>query len=144
MVPLVDAAAGAAAAAPAWKEAAFSQYPRPDRGLNPPLPDMPKFSNGESVMGYSVRTHTWRYSEWVVFDHETGLANWSAPLYGRELYSHEASPVPDASFDCENTNLAEAPEHSALVANLSAVLRAGWRKQLPRARNVDQPLSAEN
>jgi arylsulfatase A-like enzyme len=141
MMPLVEhaaagAAAGAAAAAaaaavpPAWKQAAFSQYPRPDSGINP-LPGLAPFPDGEAVMGYSVRTHEFRYSEWVRFDRDAGRPDWSAPLYGRELYSHEASPVPDCSFNDESANLADAPQHAALVANLSKVLRAGWRAQLP-------------
>ena len=65
---------------------------RPDDGINP-LPGHSTFPNPESVMGYSVRTHEWRYSEWVTFDNKAGLPDWKAPLYGRELYSHEVRVV---------------------------------------------------
>ena len=41
------------------------------------------------------------------------------------------SPVPDTSFDCDNENLAMQPKYAGVVANMSSILRAGWRAQLP-------------
>ena len=116
----------------AWKRAAFSQYPRPDRGLNPLNASVPAFANEESVMGYSLRTDRYRYSEWVAFNHDTATPNWSKQ-YGRELYDHKDAPVPNASFDCENENLlASTPAAVEDIAKqLSTMLRAGWRAQLP-------------
>jgi arylsulfatase A-like enzyme len=80
-----------------WKKAAFSQYPR------------------GKVMGHSIRTDRYRYTEWA----ERGQ-----PPVGVELYDHHADPG-------ENANLAARPEHQDLVARLRAQLRAGWRAALP-------------
>ena len=119
------------AVAPArpWKRYAFSQYPRDDRGLRA-LPGFPPLQGTEAAMGYSVRSDQWRYTEWVAFNNTLALPDWTA-LYGVELYSHQASPVPDATFDYDNVNVAADPAHAALVANLSIALRAGWRAAVP-------------
>ena len=39
-----------------WKSASFSQYPR-------------MLVSGDNIMGYSLRTQTYRYTEWVYYDH---------------------------------------------------------------------------
>ncbi len=84
----------------AWKPAAFSQYPR----------------KGGKVMGYTMRTDRWRYTEWQ--DRETGEA------LARELYDHAADPQ-------ENVNAALDPGREAVVGELSARLRAGWQAARP-------------
>ena len=81
-----------------WKSAAFSQYPR------------------GPVMGVSLRTLRWRYTEWT--DHATG------DVAARELYDHAAGPR-------AVRNLAGDPEHADLVGRLSDRLRLGWRAALP-------------
>jgi arylsulfatase A-like enzyme len=83
-----------------WKKAAFSQYPR-----------------GNGVMGYSMRTDRYRYTEWQPRDR-------TQPPVGVELYDHQTHPG-------ENVNIAGLPENKTLVAQLSAQLRAGWRAALP-------------
>lgn len=40
--------------------------------------------------------------------------------------------MPNCSFNAENVNLADMPEHAALVVNLGKVLHTEWRAQLPR------------
>ena len=82
-----------------WKSAAFSQYPRN--------------TGGTQLMGYSMRTDRYRFTAW---QHRHDPAKVDA----FELYDHRADPQ-------ENTNLANRPEHKALVAELHAQLRAGWR-----------------
>ena len=82
-----------------WKSAAFSQYPR-----------------GGGIMGYSMRTDRYRYTEWQ--HRRTGEA------VARELYDHEEDPQ-------ENVNLADAGEHKDLVARLSKQLKAGWKAARP-------------
>lgn len=79
-----------------WKSAAFSQYPR------------------GKVMGHSVRTDGYRYTEWA----EPGK-----PPVGVELYDHQADPA-------ENVNIAAKPEHADLVKQLAGRLHAGWREAL--------------
>ncbi len=69
-----------------WKAAAFSQYPR-----------------GRGVMGYTLRTERWRYTEWGGGDQ------------GSELYDHEKDPR-------ERTNLASDPKYAATVAEMKALL----------------------
>ncbi len=75
-----------------WKDAAFSQYPR-----------------GGQIMGYTMRTNRYRYTEWQ--DRTTG------EVRARELYDHQADPQ-------ENVNAAESPEHANLLLQLAAQLRA--------------------
>ena len=83
-----------------WKPAAFSQYPR-ERG---------------KVMGYSIRTDRYRYTEWQDVATKKPLA--------RELYEHET----DAA---ETVNLAAKEDQAAVVKKLSEQLNAGWKQSLP-------------
>jgi len=80
-----------------WKTAAFSQYPR------------------GSVMGHSIRTDRYRYTEWA----EPG----KQPV-ARELYDHKVDPE-------ENVNAVNDPKYRAVVAELSRKLKVGWRGALP-------------
>lgn len=68
------------------KEAALTQHPRPaypEAGQNP------------EVMGYSIRTARYRYTEWKQFD--------SGEVVARELYDHQLDPH-------ENRNIAADSE----------------------------------
>lgn len=80
-----------------WKTAAFSEYPR------------------GSLLGRSLRTDRYRYTEWAEPDTE--------PV-GRELYDHRADPH-------ETVNLAADNRHGDLVARLSRQLEGGWQAALP-------------
>jgi arylsulfatase A-like enzyme len=89
-----------------WKEAAFSQYPRP---------------SGTSVkgglMGYSMRTDRYRFTQWVSrTDH--------SKIDAVELYDHKTDPQ-------ENINIAGKPENARLVKQLTAKLKAGWMEARP-------------
>lgn len=79
-----------------WKKAAFSQY-------------------RHGVMGRSIRTDRYRYTEWGDPGNE---------LKGIELYDHRTDPA-------ENVNIANLPENKDLAAGLSKMLKAGWREALP-------------
>lgn len=81
-----------------WKKAAFSQYPR------------------GRVMGYSMKTKRFRYTEWQ--DRQTG------EVMARELYDHEKDPH-------ENVNVAGELEYTPDVKRLSEMLKQGWRGALP-------------
>jgi choline-sulfatase len=81
-----------------WKQAAFSQYPR------------------GKVMGYSMRTDRYRYTEWREKD---------GKVAARELYDHQADPQ-------ENANVAERAENKDLVNSLHAQLDAGWKAAGPQ------------
>ncbi len=81
-----------------WKTAAFSQYPR------------------GKVMGHSIRTDRYRYTEWA----EAG----KEPI-ARELYDHQTDPE-------ENVNIAGMHETEAIVQELAQKLHAGWKAALPK------------
>jgi hypothetical protein len=81
-----------------WKKAAFSQYPR------------------GKVMGYTMRTERFRYTEWQ--NRKTGA------VLALELYDHNRDPQ-------ENENAADQPEYRSDVERLSRMLKAGWRSALP-------------
>eukprot|EP01048_Picozoa_sp_COSAG05_P029974 COSAG05_NODE_10158_length_580_cov_1.002079_1_plen_78_part_00 len=60
-------------------------FPQPAAGLPPFTPANGSHHN-EAVMGYSVRTDTWRYTEWVGFDPVAGKIAQPVMYYGKELY----------------------------------------------------------
>lgn len=86
-----------------WKTAAFSQYPRP--------------SGAKRLMGYTMRTDRYRFTAWVQRDDHSQID-------ALELYDHQSDPQ-------ENQNLANQPEHAALVKELKAKLFAGWKAACP-------------
>ena len=81
-----------------WKKAAFSQYPR------------------GKIMGYTIRTKRFRYTEWR--DRKT------SKVMARELYDHEKDPQ-------ENVNAVDKPEYERDVRRLARMLDQGWRGALP-------------
>ena len=94
-----------------WKLAAFSQFPR---GIRAPGQD--KDADPRRIMGYSMRTDRYRYTEWI--DESSGEA------MAEELYDHQNDPK-------ETVNVAGRAENSELVSNLRKKLRAGWTAALP-------------
>jgi uncharacterized sulfatase len=80
-----------------WKKAAFIQVAH---GRN------------RDVMGRSVRTERWRYTEWA--DGKAGV----------ELYDHDSDPH-------EFNNLAMDRKHADTVAELRQLLKGGWQKAGP-------------
>ncbi|MEA2710638.1 MAG: iduronate 2-sulfatase [Phycisphaerales bacterium] len=83
------------------KTAAFSQYPRQD----------------DKIMGYSIRTIHYRYTEWQ--------ADWKSDqpnLVARELYDHQADPR-------ETMNVVDQPQHAAAIKQLSQQLKEGRTKR---------------
>lgn len=81
-----------------WKKAAFSQFPR------------------GKIMGYSMRTDRYRYTEWRVIE--------NGKVEARELYDHQIDTD-------ENTNVVDKPENRELVAQLAKVLKDGYRSAIP-------------
>jgi iduronate 2-sulfatase len=88
-----------------WKTAAFSQFPRPW-----------SYHGEPEVMGYSMRTDRYRYTEWQDFG--------CGDVLERELYDHGVNHA-------EINNLAEEADYAGTVADLSRQLRAGWEAALP-------------
>lgn len=78
-----------------WKKAAFSQYLRPGK---------------DKVMGRSMRTDRWRYTEWVDAKDEN---------VGVELYDEINDPK-------ENVNVAGEEQNKEVITQLAKELHAGW------------------
>jgi iduronate 2-sulfatase len=81
-----------------WDGVAFTQILRP--------------GNGNPVMGRTVRTDRWRYTEWA--GGEAGV----------ELYDHAVDPR-------EFTNLATAPQHREVRATLRGLFEGKARSSVP-------------
>ena len=77
-----------------------------------------------TIMGYSMQTSQYRYTEWIQFDHNTQKGNWSN-VHARELYLDQK----------EDRNVASLSEFSELVKQLSTQLKKGWRNALPVNQN---------
>lgn len=90
-----------------WKQAAFSQYQRPGK---------------ERIMGRSVRTERWRYTEWVNGKNESA---------GVELYDEKNDPK-------ENVNVSDDTTYQGVMADLAKTLHSGWRAQVPPGAAVPQ------
>ena len=105
-----------------WKSATFSQYPRPS-DFPTEISDQPKLTDIK-IVGYSMRSKTSRYTEWIGFDPVLFRANWS-DIHARELYLYENDPL-------EMNNVAGFKKYSKLVNFLSQKLRSGWRNALPQ------------
>lgn len=105
-----------------WKSAVFSQFPRPS-DLPQENSDQPRLRDIR-IMGYTIRTELYRYTEWVGFDPITLQTNWS-DLHARELYVHTTDPS-------EDNNVADLPHYKQTVTQLSAMLHEGWRNALPK------------
>jgi iduronate 2-sulfatase len=90
-----------------WKKAAFNLYPR----------NIPKVGAG---MGRAIRTDRYRLVEWTVEGKD---------FREYELYDHKTDPG-------ENINLANRPEHAALVRALTDQLHAGCQAALPPGRKL--------
>ncbi len=90
LVPLLDQPARP------WKRAVFTQCRKPDQ---------------EGIVGRSMRTDRWRYTEWTTAGNER---------IGTELYDHSLDPN-------ENVNSAADPKHKARLTALESQMREGWK-----------------
>ena len=68
---------------------------------------------------YTIRTHQWRYTEWIKFARRYWTPDWNT-VYGNELYDHCTDPD-------ENVNLAVDSAYITIVDELSEKLQKGWR-----------------
>ncbi|XP_063530604.1 iduronate 2-sulfatase [Cydia strobilella] len=92
----------------------ISQYPRPS--VYPTKnSDKPKLKNIK-IMGYSIRTNNYRYTEWVSFNHTLFTKDWNK-LYGLELYDHTTDPY-------EAYNVVSKRKYRRIRKHLSKLLSA--------------------
>lgn len=126
-VPVLDGRAAA------MKNVSASQYPRLAHPGKPAWAD-----NGIdhthranfTHMGYSIRTADWRYTAWYPWDGARLCARWAADtLTAAELYDHRGEAAFPSDFDAgERENVAAAPEHAALLAELGDLLKLTFPK----------------
>ncbi|XP_067853406.1 iduronate 2-sulfatase [Heptranchias perlo] len=92
---------------------AYSQYPRPADApkLNSDLPVLKDIR----IMGYSIRSDEYRYTQWVGYNPSTFSANLS-DIHAGELYLYKTDPGQD-------NNLYNNVEFAAMVQKLTALLK---------------------
>jgi iduronate 2-sulfatase len=95
---------------------AYSQYPRMNN------------SNSLNVMGLSLRTTQWRYTEWIGFAEPYLAFNWSL-ISGLELYNH-SSAIDSNDFNAyDNYNYAYEADMQDTVQQLHDILYSTWDNQ---------------
>lgn len=72
-----------------------------------------------SIMGYTIRTERFRYTEWVHFNHTTFQGDWNS-VVAKELYDL----ISDVN---EDVNLADRSELNDIKEGLRKDLILGWR-----------------
>ncbi len=100
------------------KEYAISQYPR--GGSSP---------QGKAIMGYSLRTERYRYTEWIGSYFTTAKMFDQSQMVAVELYDLTDDPG-------ETTNLAGKPEAKQLVSGLADKLHAYYEQQYTSAGKI--------
>ena len=93
-----------------WKNASFSQFPR--------------YTAGNSLTGYTMRTDKFRYTEWVPFQPAPAYKPVWTPLLGVEFYDHDKDPE-------ENRNVFNDTAYARIRKQLSQDLHDGCRNALP-------------
>lgn len=119
---------------------AFSQYQHSCQSVG-----HCRFANGTEytgpVMGYSMRTHEFRYTEWCQFhcgdsmhpekcSAASVVPRWSECV-GTELYDHRNDTSLSTFAQFDNVNLARDPAFASTVAQLSQQLHSSWPKPPP-------------
>ena len=127
------------------KQAAFAQYPRCPglrawpRESNPADRDW-YLNNCEGVparnisyMGYTVRSSSWRLTQWFGWDGANCAPLWDR-VHATELYDHRTQMAFPLDFDAtENTNVAADPANAATLATHKLLLLDHFQKGLQHA-----------
>jgi len=93
-----------------WDKPAITQVARNMNVGTFPKADDPKKKAQRPIMGYSLRTERWRYTEW------------DGGKQGAQLYDHTTDPL-------ELKNLAADPKHAGTVAELKRLLERSRSNQ---------------
>ena len=115
------------------KTAAFSQYPRAPHNVSIPYRKNGIDHKNRSmfyVMGYSIRTTDWRYTEWRLWNRSSLTALWdTGGLYASELYDHRQETGFPTNFDVgENDNVFEQYSGQKIVGELAVAIRGQFCK----------------
>ncbi|KAK8776327.1 hypothetical protein V5799_030328 [Amblyomma americanum] len=98
---------------PVQRKEVLHQYPRPSttpQGNS----DQPRLRDIR-IMGYSMLSRFYRYTEWIGFNSTDFHRNWTN-VYARELYNLSSDPR-------EDNNVADLPEYKEIVSALSLRLQ---------------------
>lgn len=109
-------------------KAAFTQYPRchDQDQLTGTCLQVP--NTQFRYMGYSVRTTTFRYTEWRTWNGTALRAKWDTPPVAAELYNHTDDTADGVRpFDWPQINLINNGTLHAVIAELHAMLVAQFR-----------------
>eukprot|EP01084_Bolivina_argentea_P123501 218857_1 len=112
---------------PHFEQYAYSQYPR-GTGIN-----STKTNPNFTVMGLSMRTTQWRYTEWLHWNvgstTEKPYPVWDI-VYGIELYNHSNKTIDENDMNAyDNYNLAYEEEMQNVVEDLHENLYHIWDNQ---------------
>lgn len=69
-----------------------------------------------SIMGYSMRTSSWRYTAWVHWDRSYLFPRWDQPLFAEELYDHRGEKLGSLTH-YETQNLAKSKDFTDVLAS---------------------------
>lgn len=104
-----------------WKKAAFTQWPREIKAS--------RHSSKGDIMGYSIRTQSYRYVEW-----KDNITN---QIIAQELYDHRRDPR-------ESQNIASDPNLKVTVEAHSQILEDGWQTCFPNLNPGDEEPNRPN
>jgi len=120
----------------ALRTVAKSQYPRcfwDTLAKNPTTESLPILDRTDcqdvpresfDLMGYSIRTTEWRFTEWRRWNGTLLRAVWDGPPNATELYDHRTPSVDP--FATETENLASEPSRMDIVQQLQRELRRAF------------------
>eukprot|EP00038_Savillea_parva_P029283 m.70026 g.70026 ORF g.70026 m.70026 type:complete len:545 (+) comp8620_c0_seq1:44-1678(+) len=74
------------------------------------------------LMGYSIRTAAWRYTEWRTWDGEMLQGRWDVDPVATELYAH-GNDSTTVGFSSETVNVADTQAHAGVQRELSVLVR---------------------
>ncbi|KAL1432671.1 hypothetical protein MTO96_012887 [Rhipicephalus appendiculatus] len=100
-------------ALPVQRKEVLHQYPRPS--ATPQVNSDQPVLEDIRIMGYSMLSRDYRYTEWIGFDTTNFRRNWTN-VYARELYNLNSDPR-------EDSNVASSPKYRDIVVALSSRLR---------------------
>lgn len=84
-----------------------------------------------SLMGYSVRTTDWRYTEWRQWNGAKLIAEWSIAPNATELYAHGADTTNStgpAQWQSELVNVVGDPANAAVLSTMQAHVREAFEQ----------------
>jgi arylsulfatase A-like enzyme len=101
---------------------AFSQFAKNNIGTSV---ECRFWRNQTKLMGYTIRTHDWRYTAWFKFDNATAAYPGKhfgrvliSEVLGRELYNHQGDTCKWLDFPGENNNLVDDTQYEGVVSDL--------------------------